>query len=682
MLRSMHGSTRSLLSTLALSCALAAAPRGARAAAPSFVIHDNTPGFVKQAARLGAVDSTSVISVNVWLNLHNDAQLAQLAHDVSQRGSASFRQWQTEAQLEAAFSPTAQEVAAVQQFLAAQNLTVTYVAENRLYVKAQGTVADVQKAFHVNLDNFSFRGETHRSNSSDPVVNNAAGGLIAAVTGLDDFGFQPHVALPQGPDGAAFAPKPLVTSPNGLFFEGQCLRGVESHTFTSPGVTAVYTGNRYGANIDNTALGHLAPCGYSPRELQTAYGLRALYAAGLTGAGQTVVITDAFGSATITTDAEVFSQVYGLPDLTPANFQIVKAAGLGQNPFGPARNWALETTLDVEWVHATAPGANIALVVATDRSSLDEAINLAVVRDLGSTISNSWGIPEGLGNPRQLDRVTRILQLAAAKGIDVNFSSGDFGDEVADVGFKTVSFPASSPLATGIGGTSLFLNPDDTIAFQTGWGDNLTRIANTRAEGNSPVDPPLHLGFQFGAGGGASLTFPKPAFQAGLPGTARLVPDIAMLADPQTGAEFIETIDGVLSVGVVGGTSLAAPMFSAIWAIATQKAGHPLGQAAPQVYGLPAGAVSDILPVTSPNNVTGTITDAAGTTTFTSDQLAAPLDGITTYLSALYNSPFSTRWFVLTFGTDTSLTVTPGWDEVTGVGTPNAAAFVNAVAGP
>jgi subtilase family serine protease len=145
---------------------------------------------------------------------------------------------------------------------------------------------------------------------------------------------------------------------------------------------------------------------------------------------------------------------------------------------------------------------------------------------------------------------------------------------------------------------------------------------------------------------------------------------------------FIETIDGVLSVGVVGGTSLAAPMFSAIMAIASQKAGHPLGQAAPLVYGLPAGAVTDIVPVTSPNNVTGTITDPAGTTNFSADQLAAPLDGITSYFSAIYNSPFSTRWFVLTFGTDSSLTVTPGWDEVTGVGTPNGAAFVNAVAGP
>jgi hypothetical protein len=61
-------------------------------------------------------------------------------------------------------------------------------------------------------------------------------------------------------------------------------------------------------------------------------------------------------------------------------------------------------------------------------------------------------------------------------------------------------------------------------------------------------------------------------------------------------------------------------------------------------------------------------------------QLAAPLDNTTDFYSALYNSPFSTRWFVITFGTDSSLVVTPGWDNVTGVGTPNGAAFVNAIA--
>jgi subtilase family serine protease len=395
-----------------------------------------------------------------------------------------------------------------------------------------------------------------------------------------------------------------------------------------------------------------------------------------------IVITDAFGSPTIETDAEVFSQVYGLPDLTPSNFQVLRAPGAVHNPgkghFGGSAGWRLEISLDVEWAHAIAPGANIVLVIGPNNANdLDEAVNYAVVHHLGNTISNSWSSIEGFGNPARFIRDNRILQSAAVQGIDVNFSSGDSGDFAAAVGFKTVGFPGNSPFATSIGGTSLALNPDNTINFQTGWGNNLTRIVDTIALGSPPVVPPLQLGFQGGAGGGTSLTFAKPSFQSGLPGSMRMVPDIAMLADPFTGVEVIETVGGQLSVGVVGGTSVACPMFSAIMGIASQKAGHGLGQAAQLVYNLPAGAVSDIVPVSSPNNATGVIN---GTTIETADDLAAPLDGTTSYYSALYNSPFSTRWFVITFGTDSSLTTGPGWDNVTGVGTPDGWNFVTALA--
>jgi len=167
------------------------------------------------------------------------------------------------------------------------------------------------------------------------------------------------------------------------------------------------------------------------------------------------VIVDAFGSPTIARDADAFSQIYGLPRITSENFATLKGGGLVNNPRGAARNWNIETTLDVEWAHVLAPGAKIALVMATDEGSLDEAVNYAVVHHVGNTISNSWGRPEGLGNPAQLDRMERILRQAAALGIDVNFASCDFGDETVRVGFAAADYPASSPVATGVGGTSL-----------------------------------------------------------------------------------------------------------------------------------------------------------------------------------------------------------------------------------
>src|SRR5262249_48540893 len=173
---------------------------------------------------------------------------------------------------------------------------------------------------------------------------------------------------------------------------------------------------------------------------------------------------------------------------------------------------------------------------------------------------------------------------------DVNFATGDFGDEVARLGFASAQYPASSPFATGVGGTSLALNADNSIAFQTGWGNNATLIAAPSGTDSVPVVPPIPFGFQGGAGGGASHFFSKPWFQSGIPGTTRQEPDVSLVADPFTGAEIIMTQDNDLFVFVIGGTSLSTPMFSGMMAIAAQKNGHVgLGQAAALVYNLPAG---------------------------------------------------------------------------------------------
>ena len=650
-----------------------------------YVVKNNTPGLVNKAVDNGPADPTTLITVTAWLKLHNENQLDQLVQRLYDKKSPTFHQWMTQDQFNASFSPSAQEVNAVQNFFGAHGLAVIDTAENNFYVKAQGTVGQVEQTFHTQIHNFTLNGVAHRSNTGDPAGNDASFGLIAAVTGMDDLGFEPAFAMPLEPDGLPAPMIPLGTSPDGRFFESQCFTGVQTKTFPSNATSttvpqATYTGSVYGAPITNTQLGHLPSCGYQPSDLQTAYNMKPLYAQGLDGSGETVVIVDAYGSATIEQDAELFSQVYHLPDITPSNLQIPKAGGLVNNPHGVARNWAIETTLDVEWVHALAPKANIALVLATDHSSLDEAINYAVLHHLGNTISNSWSSIEIFGNPATHDRVNRILQMAAAKGIDVNFASGDFGDETPRIGITAVDFPASSPFATGIGGTSLALNPDHTIQFQTGWGTNLTRLANPVSTHSSPVIPPLIFGFQFGAGGGTSAEFAKPAFQASLPGNARLIPDISMLADPETGGEFIETFNGVPSVGVIGGTSLATPLFSAVMAIAAQKAGHHgLGQAAALVYNLPGGAISDIVPVSAPTNAHGIITTANGTITETAEQLAGPLGNTTIFYGALFQSSVSTRWDVLTFGTNTSLITAPGWDNTTGVGTPNGKAFVDAI---
>jgi len=131
-----------------------------------------------------------------------------------------------------------------------------------------------------------------------------------------------------------------------------------------------------------------------------------------------------------------------------------------------------------------------------------------------------------------------------------------------------------------------------------------------------------------------------------------------------------------------GGTSLACPIFSGFWAIANEKAGHALGQAAPLIAALPYGGVQDVLPATdsSPNNVTGSITTKSGTTTYTADEIfGSLLEGNKGFTSTIWPNDGSLYVTDFGFGLDSSLTVHHGWDNATGWGTPYGLAFINAV---
>ncbi len=656
---------------------------------------------------MGPEDLGVQISVTVWLNLQNKQQLDALVQDMYDKSSPSYHQFLTLAQYQAQFAPTAADAKTVEDFLAAHNLHVTATDKLNHYVTAQGRVADVQAAFQVQINRAMVAGALHRLPSSEPTIAGAAGAIVAAVQGLSDLGYSAHVRPARDLEsGKAFDGLPVAAGagPNGLFFSANCLLPPELETFTTNGGTpsATYFGNVYGAPITNTQLGTLAPCGYDAAELQTAYGLNPAYAQGLDGAGQTVVIVDGFGSNTIVADAAVFNSLNGLPAFTSANFAIYLPNGSATCTSTNgciAGNWQFETTLDVESAHSIAPGAGIALVLSADNTftNLDIADLYAIENLLGNVISNSFGIQEiALVEllPSELTVENGLAEIAAALGISLDVSTGDNGDNLAfdntNYGIDSVSVDtnADSPYATAVGGTSTFLDSKDHIKLQTGWGLNFTRIADPTP--NPPVIPPLGFGFQEGAGGGVSSVYAKPRFQKHLPGKFRLLPDIAMNADPQTGIELIVTPDSVPGdqqfVEVFGGTSLSAPMFSAVWSIANQAnalaGGGSLGQAAPLLYELQGNAIIDVnlTPFDTLTNVQGIIVNPPAAPTFESAAtLAAPLDGTVLYVSALYNSPSSTRWDVFTFGTDSSLATGPGWDDVTGLGTPNGLPFINAV---
>lgn len=642
----------------------------------TITLANNTPGFVKTATNLGPADPTKPMNVTLALTSKDSAALDQFVNDVRTEGSGSYHQFITPAQFTQQFGATTETIAAVKKFAAANGLQVVGVAANNLAMTLRGPVGAIESAFSVRIDNFKQNGAVLRANANDPKI---AANLAASVSGVSasDVYATPDLVLASTPNGKPLKPAPLSVSSDGLFFSNQCFRSPESITASGGGATATYVGNRYGANITNTKLGTLPPCGYDVADVWGGYDLKPMYEAGLKGEGESIVIIDAYGSSTIEADANTFSQLNNLPTLTSSNFKMVG------KPVATTSNWPTETTLDVEWAHAIAPAAKIVLEIAASNSFTDlyNAEADAITHHRGVVLSNSWSTLESDTDPGLRSTWDSLLKEAISIGINVDFSTGDYGDNVVVTkSYADVGYPASSPYATAIGGTSLALTASQTMKFQTGWGNNATYLVN--GANGDPLDPPTEFGFQYGATGGNSNVYGKPSWQKGTDQPRRAIPDVSWLADPFTGVEIVQTISGTQYIEVIGGTSLACPMFSGIWAVANQKANTTigLGDAASQLYSLPSGAVDDVVPFNTTNNVHGVIKDSGGTYQETSTELAAPLDYTRGFYSALYQDPNNASWYVLTFGTDSTLYTKQGWDDVTGVGTPNGEKFVTAIA--
>ncbi len=396
---------------------------------------------------------------------------------------------------------------------------------------------------------------------------------------------------------------------------------------------------------------------YQPGQLRTAYDLPPLYASGITGKGQTIVIVDSFGSPTIRQDLAAFDRQFGYP--APPSFTIIAPAGKIP-PFNPNAHdmagWASETTLDVEYAHALAPGANILLaetpvaetegtagfpqIVATEKYVIDH--------HLGDVISQSFSATEEtFASYAQLKPLRAAYLDAYAHHVTVLAASGDSG--ATDYGLdqhtyytrRVTSWPDSDPLVTAVGGTRLVLAGGKYTSVA--WNDTAdTAAARYFALQSAPVP--------FASGGGTSEFFARPAYQnsvKSVTGAKRGVPDIAMSASCDGAVEVYSTFPGQRpGWSLICGTSEATPEFAAIVALADQVAGHPLGLINPTLYALSARRAAGIVDVTSGNN---TVSFYQGTP------------------PALH--------------TVTGYPARAGYDLVTGVGTVNAASFVYELAG-
>ncbi len=332
---------------------------------------------------------------------------------------------------------------------------------------------------------------------------------------------------------------------------------------------------------------------YSPVQYRVAYDLGPLYSAGITGQDRTIVIIDSFGSPTIRRDLQVFDKQWGFPNPT---LNVYTYGTLPKFNPGDATmdGWAEETTLDVEYAHAIAPGAKILLVQTPTAETegvagfpdMIKAEQWVIDHNLGDVISQSFGATEntfpGFSEPNygSLRDLRYAFADAARQQVTVLASSGDSGatNDEADGAtlypYRAVSWPSSDPLVTSVGGTQLLLAQDgNRIQPDQVWNDT------------------------YGAsGGGVSSIFARPSYQDGVTavvGDKRGIPDISMSAAVTGGCWVYESFEpSGAGWEILGGTSEATPIFAGIVALADQVAGHRLGNINPALYAL--GGLSQV----------------------------------------------------------------------------------------
>ncbi len=668
---------RSLLRALAIAAVISLLATAGPSAYAREAANNVSPG-IQLSRDLGLADAAEEINITVHLKLNDKAAFDKAVDALQNPASPTYHKWMTNADLRK-YAPSEAQRQAVRAELEKNGLTILSTDAIGFTIRAHGTIANVERAFNTEIHQFDHNGKVFRANVRNAQLSGKAANYVSTVAGLESHQVRPLYSRALNPrTQKAYAPVKLNKASSNSTLPPStttCLTAPQTDTFQNG--TSLPVGVFTGTVYDLSTL----PCIYLPKQLQTAYGLDAVYKSGLNGAGQTIVLVEGYGYPTIKQDANEFFKLMGLPQLTKSNFSIVYPQGKPPADAGILTGWNIEIALDVQSSHSIAPAANIVVVVTNGQDSEDFQNSIAYVaaNHLGNAISNSYEEDLDLiAGPLEQTSWDEAIEVATAKGISVNFSTGDGGDDGLGTPLGAPGVPSVAPHATAVGGTSILNdvnNPGSTIT--TSWGDTLTFLA-----AGGPLDPPEPIGLIGGGGGGQSIFFPKPSWQAGLPGKGRQTPDVSALADPYTGVAIVVTDEGTqyLEYGW-GGTSLSSPIFTAFWVLACEKAGHPLGQAAPVIAALPYGGVQDVLPATdsTPDNVTGAITDSSGTTSYSaSDLFAGVIYGNKKFTSTLW--PLDSEDVLdFGFGIDSSLTVKHGWDNATGYGTPYGLTFIKAV---
>ena len=487
-------------------------------------------------------------SFDVALTEPDHAALTAFLADLTNPASANYRHFLTTAQFAARFGARANVVDAVRRYFTSFHLRVGALSRGRIILPVSGSTTDIARAFSASMA--TVRTPTH-----------LAAQLVTPAT----------LPAPIAHDVRAVAGLSTVVTPHALALS----RRVTNHVAT-PTTCANATGGQSPSATTPNGLG-----GYSVQQQARLYGLDSAWANGFTGAGATIAVYE-LGSYS-PSDVATYDACYGLtPTITN-----VKVDG------GATGAYSDEATLDVEEATALAPGAAIAVYSAPNNSAGPvDAYQRIADDNTASVVTTSWGTceqdPNGAVNAEQA-----IFEQMAAQGQTVVAASGDNGSSDCN-GITTnapaVDDPASQPLVTGVGGLSV------------------TNIAPlSESVWNSGVGSGGGAG-----GGGVSTIWSRPAWQ-NAPGIApsesmRLVPDLSVMADPSTGFIQYFTGTGVIDCGAncgsgwssIGGTSIGAPLVSALVAVGAQQCGvSRLGLINPALYAMATTGFND---VTSGNN--------------------------------------------------------------------------------
>ena len=473
-------------------------------------------------------------------------------------GTGAYHEFLSPTAVSSRFGPSAPEVVSVESYFAGYGLRSS-VSPDGMLLTLSGTSGSVARAFGTTFD--EYRGADGRTFFAHPTAARLPGSVpVSGVYGLGN-----------------------VTNPQPLDLE------------TGAGRVAL-------APAAGCSTG---PAGLSPCQIWGAYDSAGLIANGTEGTGERIGVVDTYDSNEpqdqLESDLSDFNSIFDLP--TPSvtyNYPVPTTTALNSTPTG----WGTEEALDLEWTHASAPGASIAMTFAPNSGvGLYLAVDWLVSHRLVDVISLSWGEPDvgtfnaysgacssecNATSDGSYEILSPVLQAAAVEGIGVFVATGDCG--AAD-GTSSVStdYPASDPSAVAVGGTYLSVSSSGVYEGETGW------------SGNSSGQTAPGCQNQGGSGGGFS-PFPRPYWQGGVgvpasPST-RGIPDVA--ADASDGVTIVQ---GGGAEGV-GGTSLATPLWAGFAAIADQYAGRDLGLLDPTAYSIlrSANYSTDFHDVTSGNN--------------------------------------------------------------------------------